>query len=292
MTLTKPLNLLLNRSPSENYRRLKAKIFTGTSDFLYDLDTVLRSKRHMDARHQIDRLFRYQRVIQNQIEWEGLNFEGKTVLEFGCGPLLGWGPIAVYLGCPHYICVEPRFHNDILQAEAIHNRYFLPLHQQLEAIFQRNVPFDEFKGRLFSQIETHAMPLEMCKLPEDSVDLIISNGVLQHIMDLSGSFQQMQHMAHSDTKQFHVLNFTDHGGRPEKPFDKIYTQSPQEYFKKSSLLNLKRPSEMMKLFEDHGFEMVLVPYYRDEYVANAIQNDYWKKFNHDDLSIQIAFIIN
>lgn len=290
--MTKLLKPLLNRSPSENYQRLKAKLFTGTSDFLYDLETILHSSWHLDARRPIDRLFRYQRVIRNQIEWEELDFGGMTVLEFGCGPLLGWGPIAVYLGCSRYICVEPRFHEEIVRSMDIHNRYFLPLHQQLEAIFQRNMPFGEFKTRLSSQVETYAMPLEACKLPQVSTDLIISNGVLQHVLDLPGCFQQMQHLAHPKTKHFHVLNFTDHSGRPDKPFDKIYSQSPEDYFKNSSLLNLKRPSEMMALFEEYGFKVTLVPYYQDNCVSSAIRADYWKKFSQDDLSIQIAFIVN
>jgi hypothetical protein len=116
----------------------------------------------MDGRKPIDRLLRYERVLQTKIDWTPLDFAGKQLVELRCGPLLGWGPIAVYLGAPSYVCVEPRFQAEVLDCGDIWVRFFLPLHQQLEALFDRHIAFDDFIERVGSRIHVHTARYTAC----------------------------------------------------------------------------------------------------------------------------------
>jgi len=283
---------LIHRSPSENVRALGAKLRTGSADFDYDLQTVLRSPYHMNASRPIDRYFRYQRVLSNRIPWQDLEFEGKTVLEIGCGPLLGWAPLGIYLGCERYYCVEPRMRREPLDCTDIETRFLLPMHQQLEALFDKGLTFAEFKRRLRDRTRCMVQDFERCQPPEAGVDLLISNNVLQHFSNVELCFEQMRRICRARAQHFHVIRFIDHESPPDRPFELIYGMSPKQYFESRSLLNLKRPSEMLELFERHGIQVRVVPYYRDEALSTREIHPHWKRFAPDDLDIQIAFFVS
>ena len=265
---------------------------TDSSDFVYDFETVTGSLYHMDARRPIDRLLRYQKLLGNRMAWKDLEFEGKEILEFGCGPLLGWAPIATYLGCERYFCVEPGLREELVRSKEVTRRFFLPMYYQLDALFERGLSFEQFKTRLFERMQPMSQPLEHCQLPDKHVDLVYSNGVIQHVSDLENCFRQIQRISRPDTRQFHVIHFADHHSPPDRPFDAIYSVSPEEYLVTRSLLNLKRPSEILALFERHGLDVKLVPYYRDERFSDKNLHPYWRRFSPDDLSIQFAFFVN
>jgi SAM-dependent methyltransferase len=264
----------------------------GQVDFPYDLKTVLGSSYHMDARKPVDRFLRYERILHIKLRWAALRFEERDVLEIGSGPLLGWGPLAVYLGARSYACVEPRFRQEVLDSTDVQVRFFLPFHQQLEAIYDAHVSFDEFIHRIRSRIVVYSSPIETCRLPRQSADLVISRDVLQHVADLDGAVRQMCRASRTGAMHFHLVNFTDLVSPPNDPFRELYRLTPVEYFEKDSLLNLKRPSDMTTLFRSAGFPVALVPYYVDPDIASRKIADYWKRYELHDLAVQMGFLVS
>jgi len=271
----------------------KGRLAPGEEDFLYDIDTVLSSSFHMDARKPVDRLLRYERVLMTQSPgWQPPDFAKQRVLEIGCGPLFGWGPIAAYLGAAAYTCIEPRFRPEVAASDAVRNRFFLVMHQQLEAIFARDLSFEDFMHRVRSRIEVHARGIEDCELPAGETDLVISNGVLQHVAGLERAIERIRHVSHGATRQYHAINFTDHVSPPHDPFRDIYHSSPEQYFARDYLLNLKRPSEVMELFSRAGIALKCVPYYSHAGLEPGKLHEHWHSFKAEDLAIQIAFFVN
>jgi SAM-dependent methyltransferase len=271
----------------------KKRLAPGEEDFLYDLDSVLSSSFHMDARKPVDRLLRYERVLRTQSPgWQPPDFANQRVLEIGCGPLLGWGPIAAYLDAASYTCIEPRFRPEVAASEAVRTRFFLVMHQQLEAIFAGGLSFGNFLERVSSRIEVLPRGIEDCELPAGESDLVISNGVLQHVADLERAIERIRHVSHATTRQYHVLNFTDHVSPPHDPFADIYHSSPEQYFARDSLLNLKRPSEVTELFAGVGIALKCVPYYSHAELEPGKLHEHWRNFECADLAIQIAFFVN
>lgn len=264
---------------------------SSAADFHYDLEEVLASSWHMDGTRQIDRLFRYQRVVANKVEFPAIEFSGARVLELGCGPLLGWGPIAAYLGCRSYLCIDPNLNPAVIGSSRVRDRYLFPLYQQLDAIFSAGVAFDEFLHRTATGIDTRVAAFEDCELPKAAIDLVISNGVLQHVKDLPGFIHTMRNASKPEAQHFHVVNFADHPKDPRRPFATMYSMEPEEYLRQSDLLNLKRPSELAALFAAQGLEMRFVPYYTDPDIIATMKAQYWKRFNDYDLSIQMGFFI-
>lgn len=264
----------------------------GECDFQYELESVLGHPVHMDARRVVDRYLRYERVLQAKSDWIPVDFDGKRVLEIGSGPLLGVGPIAVYLGSTEYICVEPNLQPEVLQSDVVQTRFFLPFFQQLDALFDRGISFDEFLDRLHSMIVIDTLPIEDCTRTSEPVDVVFSNGVLQHIGDLDRAMDTIQQLSHASTRQFHVVNFTDHVSPPDDPFHEIYRLDPMEYFEHDSLLNLKRPSEINDMFREAGIPVIMVPYIADQLADSGTMAAYWSRFDTPDLAVQIAFFVN
>jgi SAM-dependent methyltransferase len=270
------------------YRRLPP----GEEDFRYDLQTILAKPFHMDARRVIDRFLRYERVLQVKSAWTPLDFDGKRVLEIGCGPLLGAGPIAVYLGAAEYVCIEPRYQPDVLESDVLQTRFFLPFYQQLDALFNRGLSFREFVHRIRSRIRPEAVKIEDYKHDGERMDIVFSNGVLNHVGDIDRAIDMIRQQSHASTRQFHVVNFTDHVSAPDDPFRHIYRLDPSAYFEQDSLLNLKRPSEIGSLFRKAGIPVTKVPYISDTSAIPGEIAPYWSRFDASDLAVQIAFFVN
>lgn len=289
MPLRNVLDLVVNRSPGENLRALRAKLTTGSTDFMYDLETVTRSPFHMDARRPIDRLDRYQRVLRRRHDWHDLDFEGKTVVEVGCGPLLGWGPIATYLGCRRYVCVDPRLQPAVVHSGLVARRFFLPMLRQLEALYGRGIELDTYLERLSRCVEPVTREFAATPPVAGPVDLVFSNNVLQHVHDLDGFLDGVRAVSGAATRQLHIVHFTDHESPPDRPFDAIYSVSPRAYLARRALVNLKRPSEVAAAFDRHGIGVTLVPYIVGDQPDPARLDPHWRQFTAEDLAIEIAF---
>jgi hypothetical protein len=289
MKLRTLIDLLVNRSPGENLRELRAKLSTSSADFVYDLETVTRSRYHMDVRRPIDRLYRYQHVLRRHCDWRDLDFEGRTVVEIGSGPLLGWGPIAAYLGCERYVCVDPRLQPAVVRSDVVARGYFLPMLRQLEALHGRGMRFADYLSRLSERVEPVARAFADAPLPAAPVDLVFSNNVLQHVHDLDRCLRRVAEISGTDTRQLHVVHFTDHESPPDRPFDTIYTVSPQAYLSGRRLVNLKRPSEVHAAFQSNGVEVELIPYVVGDLPEAERLHPYWRRFPVGELAVEIAF---
>jgi hypothetical protein len=240
----------------------------------------------------VDRFLRYERVLQKKSVWTPLDFDGKRLLEIGCGPLLGVGPIAVYLGAIEYVSAEPNYQPSVLESEVVWKRFFLPLHQQLDALFDRGISFEEFVDRVRSRIVVDTVAFENYTRAGDMFDVVYSNGVLQHISDLDSAVDVIKRLSHASTRQFHVVNFTDHVSLPDDPFREIYRLDPEDYFEHDSLLNLKRPTEVADMFRQSGIPVTMVPYIADQPARSDTMASYWSRFDASDLAVQIAFFVS
>ena len=117
---------LYDRSPRQLIIALGRRLRSKGGKF--DVAEVLSSAKHMQSQRPYNFLNRYETII-NRVLGDGyrLDFQDKRVLEIGCGPLLGWAPLAIFLGARDYVCVEPMFNPDILRKNIVRERYFLPL---------------------------------------------------------------------------------------------------------------------------------------------------------------------
>ncbi len=271
--------------------RIRKRI-TEKSSRRHQIEKILGSQKHMDPTKLIDRLFRYQRVIGNQVDWQPIDFNDKVVLEVGSGPLLGWGPIAVYLGSSKYICVEPTYNPKVLNSLKLWDKYFIYLYKQLIAIFGQRMSFSEFKHKVLSNITCYNKNFQDAELIPGFFDLALSNSVLEHVIDLDEFLKKLKFVCKSSCIHMHVIDFGNHCATPS-PFTRIYKYRPEEYFRRyAHFINLKRPLELEKIFKQYNFDVQLIPYIKIEEHFPIDINYYWKRFPKEELSIEVAFIVS
>ena len=91
-----------------------------------------------------DFLMRYQTILQRNIKWQKLDFNNKIVMEIGCGPHLGFGPLALYLGAKKFIAVDPTANEKIYTSEKLINNYFMMTYKDYHGIYGRKISFENF----------------------------------------------------------------------------------------------------------------------------------------------------
>ena len=132
--IAKIMDRLWKESLYSNFNFIKNKLIVQDSThWKYDLSSVLESKKHLNVNNLIDRLERYSRVIKLNVPESNFNldFINKNVFELGCGPLLGCGPIFLFLGAKDFYYYEPYLMPETISSKIIRDGYFKRLYDEL-----------------------------------------------------------------------------------------------------------------------------------------------------------------
>jgi len=78
----------------------------------------------MNVQNLIDRWFRLWRVAGQSSGQMQPQLDGKDIFELGCGPLLGFGPLTLFLGAKSFRFLEPAYDSKVLASEDIKALYF------------------------------------------------------------------------------------------------------------------------------------------------------------------------
>jgi hypothetical protein len=280
---------LYDRSPRQLVAALGRRLRANGGKF--DIAEVMGSTKHMQSQRPYNFLNRYETIINRVLgDGHGLDFNGKRVLEIGCGPLLGWAPLAIFLGARDYVCVEPMFNPDILQERIVRERYWLPLHKDLTALYGPRMRFDEFAHRVIDGVEVECRELADTQFDEP-VDIILSNSVLEHIFPFDVTIEKLRGISAPGSRFLHLVDFGNHRAT-QNPFDGVYGVEPGEYHARvDKSINLLRAPDMVRLFEANGFAVHLVPYYRADENHDGQICAYWReRYSDDELFLKAGIL--
>ena len=254
------------------------------------MEDILGDSKHLRPQRLYDFLTRYEAIVRQRHPWESLNFEDKRVIELAAGPVLGWAPLAVFLECRSYTCVEPYFNPDVFESKALIDGYFLTIYKDLCAVYGHRVDFATSLQRLRSRTEVLRSEGLYADL-EGPYDIALSNSCLEHILALDETIRCLKSVSAPDCRFLHLVDFGNHRGI-RNPFDGLYSVEPQIYFgvhKKS--INLLRAPDVIEIFRECGFDAELVSYYffREFYTEDIIP--YWsERYSEDDLFLKACII--
>lgn len=286
---------MVYHSPYDNVRAAWKKI-RGKSTDKYTVEAVLESPKHMDDAKLIDRLERYQHVVARRMGgYPKIEFENNRILEIGSGPLLGWGPVAVFQGCTAYYCVDPQFSEEVISAESIRDRYFLPLYHQLQAYYGSDQSFASFIRAVRERIHPLSETLESSDLRDAGpFDVVLSNSALEHVQSTDRFFGELSELVGAHTRQFHAVDFGNH--KPTgNPFEGLYTAPKDERTagRRSDLINMLRPSEVAELFATRGIRVEVIPYivWEQSNLGGQV-HPYWLEYSPADLFTKVAFFVD
>ncbi len=266
-------------------RRIKRKLSSEQKNY-YGLQDIIESPKHMRPQRMFDYLSRYQAILRRHLDWDDLNFVGQRVLELGCGPLAGWAPMAVFLGCQTYTCVEPMFNPAALESKSIIEKYYLPVYKDLSAIYGPNWEFDSFLQSI--KVKVRVSKEEFLAASVDGpFDIVLSNSCLEHVFPLDVTLKKLREVCRDSARFIHLVDFGNHRGT-RNPFEGMYSVEPSKYFAKyGKHINLLRASDVLACLRNAGFETVLVPYYTFQEFHQENIHPYWSDmYSEGDLFLK------
>ena len=272
-----------NSSPREWISGLQRRLQKAPGwEWEYSLPGLLAGRKHLNPTSLIDRWYRYWRVLEQQSPYEyrdRFKFEGRSVLEVGCGPLLGWGPFVLFKGATRFMFMEPWFRRDVLRSNEIEDLYLRPLYKELAANFRSELSAQAF----YQLIHDRSQPFSDNVGP---ADIILSNSTLEHIPreELPVLLQQCRAACSDDAVFIHAVDFGDHQGS-DKGFGSMY-DGPN---RPESNLNLLRKPDIEDCLMQAGFSVDRSVVYRHA-PASPSHAD-WNNYALEDLQARVVLFI-
>ncbi|MHA1564244.1 MAG: hypothetical protein ACTSX7_02920 [Alphaproteobacteria bacterium] len=281
MTVRRLASRLYNLPPREVVHQIRRRIplLRKTEE---NLDRLLNGGKVRPGR-PYDFLSRYQAIVARQHAWPHIDFTDACVIELGCGPLLGWGPLAVFLGCKRFVAVEPGYNAAIPSDPRIVARYFRPMFKDLCAIYGTRFSFDAFMAALAQRIEPVATEFLKSEI-SGPFDLSLSNSCLEHIFPLAPSLQRLGELSTPTASFLHLVDFGNHRDKAH-PFAGLYDLEPDAYLARhGQAINLHRAPDILAMFHTAGLPATLVPYYFARETHTGTLAPYWRR-RYDDAAL-------
>ena len=283
--MLKFIKKIWTNSPQHNLRTIIKRIL-GKDQFYFSVKEILisLSTNKVNPIQLIDRHERYKRVTNNNIKLESdiFNFEGKSILEVGSGPLLGLAPLAHFNNCKEFLFYEPNFNSEIFQSDLIRNKYFYPVYKELCVNYGKKIEFDEF----YRRIQDNTINLKVLQT-DKKIDLIYSNSTLEHIPRsiIKEVFKNINNITNNKTYFFHSVDFSSHN---VSSLASIYLT---EKDKDLNNINKLRKSEIISEIHSSGFEVIDTITYKNINIERDKIHKSWRKYSDDDLGSMIVFFI-
>ena len=239
-----------------------------------------------------DFLSRYEKILCNSVGWQEINFENNHVMELGCGPHLGFGPLAIYLGARNFLAVDPTVNKNVFESKQLIDNYFRMVFKDLNGIFKRKISFAEFMTQLKSKTIFFSNTKSILDNFNSKIDIQLSNSCLEHIEDLNNVLFDLKKLISPNGRYIHAVDFGSHM-KSSNPFTDIYSSTPKNFQTKyGNKINLIHPSKMIKMFSESGFneaKLVSYYYYNDNFNSNI--NEYWKEnLEESDFFLKVGII--
>jgi hypothetical protein len=252
------LSYLMTLTPLETWRLLRRRLPALRNGPVWTAGELLSSGKHSRGIRFAELLLRQEAIVRRHMPWEPLEFAGKRVVEIGCGPLGGFGPLAVFCGASAFESAEPEWDADLFSSDRVREQYLRVFHADLTALFGPRMDFDEFTGALSRRMTIHRTSFE--RMPANGVaDIVLSQSCLEHVFPLVATIEKLAAVQNSQTRFLHLVDFGNHYPTADS-FEGLYRQPPQEYIaRRGKAINLLRAPDVAKLFADFGIAARLIP---------------------------------
>ena len=221
------------------------------------------------------------RNVIKSLNEHGLSIEDKVFCDLGCGTQHPYGNSAlIYLnGAKSAIATDlTPIKNNTRSAEALYDlllqclahpdeyrltdvsieEFFLRIHNfNLNALKQG----DLINGIGDAPIQHLTMSIYEPEIPPESIDIISSRAVLEHLLELEEGCNQMLHLMKPGGIGIHLVDFADHRAYKSKEYNfwSFLTESDEEWSQNMKHImphNRLRASQVYKIFEETGFEII------------------------------------
>jgi hypothetical protein len=284
------LSYLLTLTPLETWRLLRRRLPWLRSGPAWTAHELLSSSKFGRGIRFAEFLLRQEAVVRRNMPWEPLDFEGRKVVEIGCGPLGGFGPLAIFCGAASFESAEPEWDPALFFDEAIERKYLRNFHADLVALYGPRMGFDEFRKTLVARISVHRSAFERAPI-QGPVDIVLSQSCLEHVFPLDATIEKLASIQTAQTRFLHLVDFGNHYPTGH-PFEGLYEHPPGDYIeRRGKAINLHRQSDVEKLFAQHGIAARVIP---SRVIAEGYPgtiHPWWRgRYDDSDLFTQLALV--
>lgn len=245
------LSYLLGLTPLETWRLARRRLPVLRNGPAWTAAELLLSGKHGRGIRFAELLLRQEAVVRRHMAWEPLDFAGRRVVEVGCGPLAGYGPLAIFCGATSFESAEPEWDASLFRSEAVADRYLRVFHADLTALYGPRMDFAGFCEALDERMTVHRCGFEAASIAAPA-DIVLSQSCLEHVFPLEATVQKLAAIQHPQTRFLHLVDFGNHYPTGN-PFDGLYEQPPADYIaRRGKAINLLRASDVPTLFARCG----------------------------------------
>jgi hypothetical protein len=284
------LSYLLTLTPLETWRLVRRRMPVLRGGPAWTPSELLSSAKHGRGIRFAELLLRQEAVVRRHVPWEPLNFKGRRVVEVGCGPLAGYGPLALFCGATSFASAEPEWDGNLFFSAEIRERYLRMFHADLCGLFGTLMDFEEFLSVLKQRMTVHRCGFESAPI-HGTVDIILSQSCLEHVVMPESTIAKLANIQNSTTRFLHLVDFGNHYPTGN-PFDGLYEQPPVDYIaKRGHAINLLRAPDIARLFDRAGIAAAMIPsrVMADSY-SGTIHPWWQQRYDRNALFTQLAFV--
>ena len=284
------LSYLLTLTPRETWRIARHKLPILRSGASWTPGELMASSKHTRGIRFAELLMRQEAVVARALAWRPIDFAGKFVVEVGCGPLAGYGPLAIFNGARTFASAEPEWDQALMFSDTVVDKYLRVLHADLIALYGPRMEFTEFLTALHDRMVIARTGFESADI-SGPADIVLSQSVLEHVFPLEDTVRKLAEIQTPQTQFLHLVDFGNHYPT-SNPFEGLYEQSADAYIaRRGKAINCLRMSDVSALFANQGIAATAIPsrYIETDYPGTIAQ--WWTdKYDHADLATQLCLI--
>ena len=248
------------------------------------------SAKHRNGIRFAELLMRQEAVVRRHMPWESLDFEDARVVEIGCGPLGGYGPLAIFRGAASFESAEPEWDAKLFLSDKIATHYLYILHADLVALYGERMDFESCRQALAERITIHKSGFEKAPISQEA-DILLSQSCLEHGCPLDATIDKLASIQRPDTRFLHLVDFGNHY-LTANPFDGLYEQTPADYIaKRGKAINMLRVNDVASLFKSRGLPARIIPTRIVEETYTGTIHPWWsERYNDDALFTQLVLL--
>jgi hypothetical protein len=284
------LEYLLSLTPRESWRILRHRLPGLRGGPSWQPKELIYSSKHGRGIRFAELLLRQEAVVARAMAWEPLNFEGQRTVEIGCGPLGGFGPLALFCGAASFESAEPEWDPALFESPEVAEKYLFIFYADLVALYGKRMEFETFR-----KILRERMLIQRCGFEKFAMagkaDIVISQSCLEHVFPIEGTIDKLAEIQHARTRFLHLVDFGNHYPTGN-PLDGLYEQPRDEYIaRRGKAMNLLRAPDIDALFRSRNIPAKLIAsrFVKETYRGNI--HPWWRE-RYDDAALftQLALV--
>ena len=284
------LEYLLSLTPRESWRILRHRLPGLRGGPSWQPNELIYSSKHGRGIRFAELLLRQEAVVRRAMDWEPLDFDGRRVVEIGCGPLGGYGPLAIFCGAAAFESAEPEWDAQLFESPEVTEKYLFIFYADLVALYGPGMDFAEFRKRLRERMQIQRCGFERFTAG-GKADIVISQSCLEHVFPIEGTIDKLAEIQTPATRFLHLVDFGNHYPTGN-PLDGLYEQPRDDYIaRRGKAMNLLRAPDIDALFKSRNIPARVIPSRNVKETYRGAIHPWWRE-RYDDAALftQLALV--